>query len=101
MGFAIDRFENIMGKEKMLVTSIFSFSHNVFKRFLLKGLINWRMCDTGLNLAFSDNNLNVTKEIDFDYHRVEYVAGGKRKWWLLSISLFPTFLLKVLYRIVV
>ena len=23
-------FENIVGKEKMLVTSIFSFSHNVF-----------------------------------------------------------------------
>ena len=29
--------ENIVGKEKMLGTSIFSFSHNVFKRLLSQG----------------------------------------------------------------
>ena len=32
-----DGVENIVGKEKMLVTSIFSFSHNVFKTLLLQG----------------------------------------------------------------
>ena len=32
-----DRVENIVGKEKMLVTSIFSFSHNVFKKLLPQG----------------------------------------------------------------
>ena len=36
-------FENIVGKEKMLVTSIFSFSHNVFypsqKEFLLESWV--------------------------------------------------------------
>ena len=30
MIFVIDRIENIVGKEKMLVTSIFSFSNNFF-----------------------------------------------------------------------
>ena len=30
--FVFRRVENIVDKEKMLVTSIFSFSHNVFKR---------------------------------------------------------------------
>ena len=31
MIFVFDRVENIVEKEKMLVTSIFSFSHHVFK----------------------------------------------------------------------
>ena len=35
--FLFVRVENIAGKEKMLVTSIFSFSHNVFKRLLFQG----------------------------------------------------------------
>ena len=30
--FVLERVENIVGKEKMLVISIFSFSNNVFKR---------------------------------------------------------------------
>ena len=32
-----DRVENIVVKEKMLVTSIFLFSHNIFKRLLIQG----------------------------------------------------------------
>ena len=32
-----DSVENIVGKEKMPATSIFSFSHNVFKRLLSQG----------------------------------------------------------------
>ena len=36
MEFLYDRIENVE-KEKMLVTSIFSFSHNVFKRHLPQG----------------------------------------------------------------
>ena len=31
MIFVLDRVENILGKGKMLVTSIFSFSRNVFR----------------------------------------------------------------------
>ena len=39
MVFVFDRVENIVGKEKMLVSSIFSFSLNGFKMlfFSLKG----------------------------------------------------------------
>ena len=35
--FVLGRIENIVGMEKMLVTSIFSFSHNVFKMPLCQG----------------------------------------------------------------
>ena len=35
MNSLFDGVENIMGKEKMLVTTIFSFSHNVFKSSFL------------------------------------------------------------------
>ena len=35
--FDLERVENIVGKEKMLVASIFSFPHNVFKWHLFQG----------------------------------------------------------------
>ena len=35
--FGLGRIENTGGMEKMLVTSIFSFSHNVFKNLPLQG----------------------------------------------------------------
>ena len=35
--FILGRAENIVEKEKMLVTSIFSFSYNVSKRLLFQG----------------------------------------------------------------
>ena len=35
--FLFDRVENIVNKMKMLVTSIFSFSHNTFKGHLPQG----------------------------------------------------------------
>ena len=38
MIFVFDRVENIVGKgRKMLVTSIFSFSHKVFKSLFFQG----------------------------------------------------------------
>ena len=36
--FVLGRVENTVEKEKMLVTSIFFFSHNVFKGFFLRGV---------------------------------------------------------------
>ena len=41
-----DRVENIVGKGEMLVTSTFSFSHNVFKRLLSKGLCGYTISIT-------------------------------------------------------
>ena len=35
--FISGRVENIVGKEKMLVTSIFSFFHSILKSFLIQG----------------------------------------------------------------
>ena len=40
--------ENIVGKGEMLVTSIFSFSHNVFKRLLSQGRTNSWLRGKGL-----------------------------------------------------
>ena len=39
----------MLEKEKMLVTSIFSFSYNVFKAFLFLGLENLGLFWKGLN----------------------------------------------------
>ena len=41
--FNLKRVENIVGKGEMLVTSIFSFSHNVFKGFFPK-VVKTRDC---------------------------------------------------------
>ena len=37
----LDRVENIVGKGEIACTSNFSFSHNVFKGFLPKGVKRW------------------------------------------------------------
>ena len=42
--------KNLCEKEKMLVTSIFSFSHNVFIRLLTQGCYKSRHCGKGLSL---------------------------------------------------
>ena len=39
-----ERVENIVVKEEILVTSIFSFSHSVFKRLNLSGLLQYVFC---------------------------------------------------------
>ena len=44
MQFAFGWVENIVEKEKMLVTSIFSFTHNVFKRLLFQGHEKLGLC---------------------------------------------------------
>ena len=39
----LGRAENIMGKKKMLATSIFSFSHNVFESLLFRDCVEeWK-----------------------------------------------------------
>ena len=41
--FVIDRVESIVGKEKMLVTNIFSFSH-IFRGLFTKGRLKSGLC---------------------------------------------------------
>ena len=45
--FFLNRTENIVGKGEMLVTSIFSFSHKVFKRLLPQGRKKPGLLDKG------------------------------------------------------
>ena len=45
------RIENIVRKGEMLVTSIFSFSHNVFKRLLSKGVKKSGLCGKEFTLS--------------------------------------------------
>ena len=42
--FDLGRVKTLREKEKMLVTSIFSFSHNVFKRLLFQGCLKSKLC---------------------------------------------------------
>ena len=51
--FVLGRVENIVVKEKMLVTSIFSFSHINLKRSLFQGLFQKSgLCLKGLSVKF-------------------------------------------------
>ena len=43
-----ESIENCLEKEKMLVTNIFSLSHNVFKSFLFAGYENLWLCNKQL-----------------------------------------------------
>ena len=61
-------------KEKLLVTSNFSFSHSVFKRLVLQTRKNQGLFGKGLRY-FADDNVNVSKMIDSVIHRVENIVG--------------------------
>ena len=54
-------------KEKLLVTSNFSFSHGVFKRLVLETLKNQGLFGKGLNQskfkALADNKINETQKL--------------------------------------
>ena len=45
-------------KEKMLVTSIFSFSHNIFRSLIYQGISNLGLCDKGLKVKIDHKTLN-------------------------------------------
>ena len=44
MKFVLEMVKNVVEKEKMLATSILSFSHNVFKMPLSQGCIKSGLC---------------------------------------------------------
>ena len=58
--FGLGRVENIVEKEKMLVTRIFSFSHNVFKSPLFQGCYKSGLYGKEL-IFFSQNVFNLDK----------------------------------------
>ena len=106
----------------MLVTSIFSFSYNVFKSHLFQGCSQSGLCGQGLktdnsstlyslpkNKIFSESNLKGFSK-DKDDSKVEiYYGTGKIHWrkrricWLPAFSPFPTmftknFILRIINR---
>ena len=73
-----------MRKEKLLVTSSFSFSHNVFKRHVQKTGLVWervnplpynKILDSTKLKAFAYNKLGVVQELKFVSERVENILG--------------------------
>ena len=71
-------------KEKLLVTSNFSFSHDVFYSYISIVHQNAALCGNGLTLyqttkivdfskleAFADNKINVTQKLKFALGRVD------------------------------
>ena len=66
-----DGVENIWKKEKMLITSIFSFSHNVFKGFFHQdcknlGLSRKRLKQSTLK-ALADDKLDMANEVGLSF----------------------------------
>ena len=80
MEFALEGVENIVGKkEKMLITSIFSFSHKKSTKFFSLVYLNPLPNNKTLNLSnlkgFTDNSLNMYQNFKFDLGRVENIVG--------------------------
>ena len=91
----------------MLVTSIFSFSHNVFKRLLLQGREKSGLCGKGLNrkenaCQISNIKLNVHQSMTVSMERLnmlthshtmtpfENIVGKKENCFYKQFLLFPT-----------
>ena len=64
---------NIIAKEKMLVTSIFSFSNKVFKRLPSKGHYKSAFCSKGLNLI--KLHLMLCMDLCFGFGTLLYVCA--------------------------
>ena len=87
----------MLEKEKMLVASIFSFSHYVFKRVLsqsrlkkLNSLPNVKILDQSKLKEFADDKRIVTQRFKFVLERVENIWGKRRKRCLPVFSSFLT-----------
>ena len=112
-------------KEKSLVTSNFSFSHNVFNSYISSVRQNVALCGfcfkstsnldtfqsqlfTKDNIldwfklkAFADDKLHMNQILHFVFVRVENIAGKRRKCWLPAFSPFPTMFSKGFCSIIV
>ena len=67
IGFVFERVENIVEKgKKMLVTNVFTFSHNVFKGFLSQGHLKSGWYDIGLTLSTQSRLLPTLKNKPFE-----------------------------------
>ena len=102
-------------KEKLLITSNFSFSHSVFKRLLLQtrkkpGLVwervnsspNDKFLDWSKLEALADNRINVIEKSKFVFGTGRKHCGKRRKCWLPAFSPFLTmFSIGLFLRVVI
>ena len=63
----------MLEKEKMIVTSIFSFNYNVFR--LINPFPHEKILDQTILKEFADEKLNVTKMTVSAFDRVENIVG--------------------------
>ena len=86
----------------MLVTSIFSFSHNVLKKHFSQDRQKSGWCGKGITLykamilewskfeAFAPNNINVNQKLKFALECAENIVGKGQNTILPAIPSFPT-----------
>ena len=82
--FSLNGLKTLCEKEKLLVTSNFSFSHSVFKRLVLqtrenqglfgKGLTNDKILDSSKFKGFADDILTVSQTTSFRFFQTEKVC---------------------------
>ena len=92
-----NRLKTLWEKEKLLVTSNFSFSHSVFKRLVLQTRKNQGLFGKGLNfwlnhkifdqLKFKNDKINVTEKLEFVLEMAENI-WEKEKMLVTSIFSF-------------
>ena len=112
-------------KEKLLVTSNFSFSHNVFNSYISLVRQNVALCGfcfkstSNLDMfqsqlftkdnildwfklkAFADNKLHMNQTLHLILVSVENIVRKRRKYWLPAFSPFPTMFSKGFCSIIV
>ena len=88
--------ENILEKGEMLVTSIFSFSHNFFIRPLPQDFVitsnslpKDKVFDWSKLKGLADNKINVTQKLNFIVERVKNNVGKEKNAGYQHFLLFP------------
>ena len=92
-------------KEKLMVTSNFSFSHNVFKRLVLQTCKNQGFLGKGLTgkkrlnslpkdkflygSKFADDNSNTVLTMEFVFYRIKNIVGEGENVGYQHFLLFP------------
>ena len=90
---SLDRWKTLREKEKLLVTSNFSFSHSVFKRLALQTRKNQGLFRKGL--VFADNKINKTQKYKFVFGREENMGKGENAGYMYQhFLLFPQYFQK-------
>ena len=99
-------FENIMGKEKMVINSFVPFPQNAFYSIKMENIV-WpavNLYAIALNFVnslpkktFADDKINITEKFKFVLGRVESIVGKRENAGYQDFLLFPQWFQKVSY----